>query len=110
MNQSRHRVLIESDANQDSDKCARRDIVSGEHEIGSPSPEIGIDLRSYYGVILPCILNLISMSGFCILNSILGGQTLASVSDGNLSWRWGHSRFNRYEPTAYNGHVDVVWA
>ncbi|KAF9787822.1 NCS cytosine-purine permease [Thelephora terrestris] len=43
----------------------------------------------YYGVILPCILNLIGMCGFCILNSILGGQTLASVSNGNLSWSVG---------------------
>ncbi|KAF5363078.1 hypothetical protein D9758_012604 [Tetrapyrgos nigripes] len=40
----------------------------------------------YYGVIIPCVLNLINMFGFCILNSILGGQTLASVTDGNLSW------------------------
>lgn len=43
----------------------------------------------YYGVILPCIFNLIGMFGFSILNSILGGQTLASVSDGNLSWSVG---------------------
>ncbi|KAI5891667.1 uncharacterized protein SCHCODRAFT_02629744 [Schizophyllum commune H4-8] len=43
----------------------------------------------YFGVILPCILNLIGMCGFCILNSILGGQTLASVSSHNLSWTVG---------------------
>ncbi|KAF5336795.1 hypothetical protein D9758_015839 [Tetrapyrgos nigripes] len=43
----------------------------------------------YYGVIIPCVLNLINMFGFCILNSILGGQTLASVTDGNLSWTVG---------------------
>ncbi|KAF5363074.1 hypothetical protein D9758_012600 [Tetrapyrgos nigripes] len=42
----------------------------------------------YYGVIIPCVLNLINMFGFCILNSILGGQTLASVTDGNLSWTY----------------------
>lgn len=42
----------------------------------------------YYGVILPCVLNLINMCGFCILNCILGGQTLASVADGNLSWSY----------------------
>lgn len=41
----------------------------------------------YYGVILVCILNLIVMTGFCILNAILGGQTLASVADGNLTWK-----------------------
>ncbi|KAJ3871815.1 permease for cytosine/purines, uracil, thiamine, allantoin-domain-containing protein [Lentinula edodes] len=43
----------------------------------------------YYGVILVCILNLIVMTGFCILNAILGGQTLASVADGNLTWNAG---------------------
>ncbi|KAF9564518.1 NCS cytosine-purine permease [Agrocybe pediades] len=43
----------------------------------------------YYGVILPCIMNLIGMIGFSILNSILGGQALASVSDENLSWTVG---------------------
>lgn len=26
------------------------------------------------------------MFGFCILNSILGGQTLSAVAGGNLSW------------------------
>ncbi|KIM74151.1 hypothetical protein PILCRDRAFT_828567 [Piloderma croceum F 1598] len=43
----------------------------------------------YYGVILPCIFNLIGMCGFCILNSILGGQTLAAVADNDLSWSVG---------------------
>ncbi|KAK0473780.1 permease for cytosine/purines, uracil, thiamine, allantoin-domain-containing protein [Armillaria novae-zelandiae] len=43
----------------------------------------------YFGVIVPCILNLIGMCGFCILNCILGGQTLSSVADGNLSWTVG---------------------
>lgn len=41
---------------------------------------------SYYGVIIPCIFNMIGMCGFSILNSILGGQTLAAVSNDNLSW------------------------
>ncbi|KAL0579277.1 hypothetical protein V5O48_002731 [Marasmius crinis-equi] len=40
----------------------------------------------YYGVIVPCVLNLVNMIGFCILNCILGGQTLASVADGRLSF------------------------
>lgn len=31
-------------------------------------------------------MNLIGMIGFSILNCILGGQALASVSDNNLSW------------------------
>ena len=42
---------------------------------------------SYYGVIIPSIFNLCSMTGFSILNCILGGQTLASISNGQLSWR-----------------------
>jgi purine-cytosine permease-like protein len=44
-------------------------------------------IRSYFGVIAPALLNLIGMTGFCILDCILGGQTLAAVADGNLSWR-----------------------
>ncbi|GJE93171.1 NCS cytosine-purine permease [Phanerochaete sordida] len=43
----------------------------------------------FFGVIVPSIFNLASMCGFCILNAILGGQTLASVSGGNLSWSVG---------------------
>ncbi|KAF5318815.1 hypothetical protein D9619_010747 [Psilocybe cf. subviscida] len=43
----------------------------------------------YYGVIAACIMNLIGMIGFSILNSILGGQTLASVSNQHLSWTVG---------------------
>ena len=42
---------------------------------------------SFYGVIIPNIFNLCSMMGFSILNCILGGQTLASITDGRLSWR-----------------------
>jgi len=34
----------------------------------------------YYGSVIPSILNVISMQGFLILNCIIGGQTLASVS------------------------------
>ncbi|KAK0473628.1 hypothetical protein IW261DRAFT_1305482, partial [Armillaria novae-zelandiae] len=44
----------------------------------------------YFGIIIPCILNLIGMCGFCILNCILGGQTLSSVADKNLSWTYVH--------------------
>jgi len=43
-------------------------------------------MYSYYGVIIPCVLNLVNLCGFCILDAILGGQTLASVADGDLSW------------------------
>ncbi|KAI0290938.1 NCS cytosine-purine permease [Multifurca ochricompacta] len=41
----------------------------------------------YYGVMVPSLLSLVSGIGFCILNSILGGQALASV--GNISWTVG---------------------
>ena len=40
----------------------------------------------YYGVIFPTVLNLIGLSGFNILNCILGGQALSSVSNDNMSW------------------------
>ncbi|KAF8621775.1 hypothetical protein AX15_007511 [Amanita polypyramis BW_CC] len=43
----------------------------------------------FYGVMVPCILNLITLCGYCILNCILGGQTLASVADGHLTWTVG---------------------
>ncbi|TDL19554.1 cytosine-purine permease [Rickenella mellea] len=43
----------------------------------------------YYGAIVPSVLNLVTMSGFMILNCILGGQTLSSVSNGHLSWSVG---------------------
>ncbi|KAG6872097.1 hypothetical protein C0995_013021 [Termitomyces sp. Mi166 len=43
----------------------------------------------YYGIILPCIMNLIGMTGFSVLNSILGGQALSSVANGSLSWSVG---------------------
>jgi len=38
----------------------------------------------YYGAIIPSILNVLSMQGYVIINSIIGGQTLAAASD-NLS-------------------------
>ncbi|KAG1831036.1 permease for cytosine/purines, uracil, thiamine, allantoin-domain-containing protein [Suillus variegatus] len=39
----------------------------------------------YFGIIIPAVLNLIGLCGFNILNGILGGQALASVSS-NMSW------------------------
>ncbi|KAG7446742.1 uncharacterized protein BT62DRAFT_986678 [Guyanagaster necrorhizus] len=50
---------------------------------------VNMMLSRYFGVIIPCIFNLIGMCGFCILNCILGGQALSSVADGNLSWTIG---------------------
>ncbi|KIJ50899.1 hypothetical protein M422DRAFT_59012 [Sphaerobolus stellatus SS14] len=40
----------------------------------------------YFSVILPVIFNLIGMLCFNTMDSILGGQTLASITDGKLSW------------------------
>lgn len=42
---------------------------------------------SYFGIIIPAILNLIGLCGFNILNGILGGQALASVSN-SMSWKY----------------------
>ncbi|KAG1811875.1 NCS cytosine-purine permease [Suillus subaureus] len=39
----------------------------------------------YFGIIIPAILNLIGLCGFNIVNGILGGQALASVSS-DMSW------------------------
>lgn len=41
---------------------------------------------SYFGVVILAILNLISLCGWNVLNGIVGGQTLASVSNG-MSWK-----------------------
>lgn len=38
------------------------------------------DVSRYYGSIIPSVLNVFSMQGFLILNCIIGGQMLASVS------------------------------
>ncbi|KAM5536808.1 hypothetical protein V8D89_009526, partial [Ganoderma adspersum] len=35
----------------------------------------------YYGAIIPSVLNVLSMEGYLVLNTIVGGQTLAEVSD-----------------------------
>lgn len=43
----------------------------------------------YHLVAIPALLNAATMMGFMILNCILGGETLASVSDGSLSWNVG---------------------
>lgn len=42
----------------------------------------------YYGASLPSLLNAVSLQGFLVINSIVGGQTLASVSK-DLSWTVG---------------------
>ncbi|KAK7683805.1 hypothetical protein QCA50_013181 [Cerrena zonata] len=35
----------------------------------------------YYGAIIPSILNVVSMEGYLVINCIVGGQALASLSD-----------------------------
>ncbi|KAI0080384.1 hypothetical protein K474DRAFT_1589852 [Panus rudis PR-1116 ss-1] len=35
----------------------------------------------YYGAIIPSILNVVSMQGYLIINTIIGGQTFASISN-----------------------------
>ncbi|KAH8115995.1 cytosine-purine permease [Phellopilus nigrolimitatus] len=42
----------------------------------------------YLGSIIPSVLNVFTLQGFLVLNSIIGGQTLASVSK-TLSWNVG---------------------
>lgn len=39
---------------------------------------------------MPCVLNLLGVFGFSAANCILGGQALASVSNGHLSWTYVH--------------------
>ena len=36
--------------------------------------------RRYYGAIIPSLFSIIQGFGFCIMNSILGGQALASLA------------------------------
>ncbi|PPQ71506.1 hypothetical protein CVT24_006470 [Panaeolus cyanescens] len=44
---------------------------------------------SYWGAMVPCLLNFVMLIGFGTLTSVLGGQTLASVSDDRFSWTVG---------------------
>lgn len=37
------------------------------------------------GATLPVILNLATLGGYCVINALLGSQTLAAVSGRNLS-------------------------
>ena len=45
-------------------------------------------LYRYYGSIIPSALNVFSLQGYLILNTIVGGQSLAAVSN-TLSWNVG---------------------
>lgn len=41
-------------------------------------------LRQYL-VLVPILLNLATLTGFCVIDSVIGGQTLSAVSGGSLS-------------------------
>lgn len=38
-----------------------------------------------YGVMVPVLLNLATITGFCVIDCVIGGQTLASVNPGSIS-------------------------
>lgn len=40
---------------------------------------------SRYLVSIPVLLNLATLTGFCVIMAVVGGQCLSSVADGNLS-------------------------
>ncbi len=42
------------------------------------------NINRYYGAMVPGLLAVADAVGFCILNSILGGQALSSIA--NISW------------------------
>ncbi|KAF2765116.1 hypothetical protein EJ03DRAFT_345856 [Teratosphaeria nubilosa] len=39
----------------------------------------------YHLVSLPALLNLATLTGFCIIDSVIGGQTLSAVTEGSMS-------------------------
>jgi hypothetical protein len=62
---------------------AYRDIPSGEWSFFFTFPAlIMFDpiFRRYYGAIVPSLFSIIHGFGFCIMNSILGGQVLGSLA------------------------------
>ncbi|KAI6150039.1 permease for cytosine/purines, uracil, thiamine, allantoin-domain-containing protein [Pisolithus thermaeus] len=70
-------------------RTGMRQMVHSRYSFGRHFPTLLIDSCRYYGIMIPTILNLIGLCGFNILNSILGGQALASVSNNNMSWTVG---------------------
>lgn len=42
-------------------------------------------MSSYYLVSVPVILNLATLTGFCVIDSVVGGQSLSAVTNGHLS-------------------------
>lgn len=39
----------------------------------------------YYLVSVPVLLNLATLTGFCVIDSVIGGQTLSAVANGHLT-------------------------
>ncbi|KAF9564516.1 NCS cytosine-purine permease [Agrocybe pediades] len=64
-------------------------IATWGAQLGMRQMALGRYTFGYYGMIVPCFLNLLGVIGFAVLNCILGGQALASVTDGRLSWTVG---------------------
>ncbi len=42
-----------------------------------------------YGVSIPVLLNLATITGFAVIDAVVGGQTLAAVNPGSISWTVG---------------------
>ncbi|KAG8746684.1 hypothetical protein FRC10_003988 [Ceratobasidium sp. 414] len=62
-------------------KLGLRQMVQARYSFGTRS--------RWFGATIPGILNLLGMTGYNILNAILGGQTLSVVSGGRMSWNVG---------------------
>ncbi|KAL4256892.1 purine-cytosine permease (2.A.39) family protein [Pleurotus pulmonarius] len=54
-------------------KLGFRQMVYGRYSFG------------YFGVILPCLLNMMTALGYAVLTCIVGGQALSAAGDGGLS-------------------------
>lgn len=54
-------------------KTGMRQIIQARYSFG------------YWLVSVPVILNLATLTGFCIIDSVIGGQTLSAVSNGSLT-------------------------
>jgi hypothetical protein len=76
------------------DKWFKLATVSGTFARAYPQRQLTDIPRRYYGVIVTCVFNLVVMFGFCVLNCILGGQSLSSVTGGSMSWTLVHAYYD----------------
>lgn len=58
-------------------KTGLRQMIQGRYSFG------------YYPQVIPILLNLATLVGFCVIALVIGGQTLSAVSGGSLSWNVG---------------------